>query len=156
MTEPSPFAPPKAARLPSPARVWVPALGFMLLGMMGAALGHVWVRLQQIQTGYALSRERRAARELAESQKRLRLEAAVLKQPQRIERIARVRLGMTAPDPSKIHVVRVARTAERRGPTPPRTAAGATPAPAAAGGIAAGAIPTPAAVAQVQASEARP
>jgi hypothetical protein len=84
MSEPTPLAPPKAPRLPSPARVWVPALGFLLLGVMGAALGHVWVRLQQIQTGYALSQERREARSLAESQKRLRLEAAVLKQPQRI------------------------------------------------------------------------
>jgi cell division protein FtsL len=109
-------------RLPTTARVWVPALAFLLLGVMGAALGHVWVRLQQIQTGYALSRERREARSLAETQKRLRLEAAVLKQPQRIERIARVRLGMTAPDPGKIHIVRVARTAEKRPAAPPKTA----------------------------------
>ncbi|MBI5478331.1 MAG: cell division protein FtsL [Deltaproteobacteria bacterium] len=145
MSAPTPLAPPRTPRLPSidstprasakpplalthrfaarsPARVWVPALGFMLLGVMGAALGHVWVRLQQIQTGYALSQERREARGLAETQKRLRLEAAVLKQPQRIERIARVRLGMTAPDPSKIHIVRVARTAERR-PGPPASTA---------------------------------
>jgi cell division protein FtsL len=119
MTAPTPLSLPRTVRLPSTARVWVPALGFVLLGVLGAALGHVWVRLQQIQSGYALSQERREARSLAETQKRLRLEAAVLKQPQRIERIARVRLGMTAPDPSKIHLVRVARPAERR-PSPPR------------------------------------
>jgi cell division protein FtsL len=108
-----PITPPRPSRLPTTARVWVPALAFLLLGIMGAALGHVWVRLQQIQTGYALSQERRQARELAETQKRLRLEAAVLKQPQRIERLARVRLGMTAPAPSQLHVVRVPRTAAR-------------------------------------------
>jgi len=113
MDRPTPLTPPRPVRLPTTARVWVPALAFMLLGIMGAALGHVWVRLQQIQTGYALSQERRQARELAETQKRLRLEAAVLKQPQRIERIARVRLGMTAPDPGKMHIVRVPRTAAR-------------------------------------------
>ncbi len=128
MEPPTPIMPPRGARFPSTARVWVPALAFLLLGVMGAALGHVWVRLQQIQTGYALSKERRQARELAENQKRLRLEAAVLKQPQRIERIARVRLGMTAPDPSRIHVVRVPRTAERPAP-PPRTTALAHAAP---------------------------
>jgi cell division protein FtsL len=122
MTSPPPAVPPRPLRLPSTARVWVPALGFLLLGVMGAALGHVWVRLQQIQTGYSLSQERREARTLAETQKRLRLEAAVLKQPQRIERIARVRLGMTAPDPSKMHIVRVPRTAEKR-PAPARATA---------------------------------
>jgi cell division protein FtsL len=127
--EPSaPIMPPRGAHFPSTARVWVPALAFLLLGVMGAALGHVWVRLQQIQTGYSLSKERRQARELAENQKRLRLEAAVLKQPQRIERIARVRLGMTAPDPAKIHVVRVPRTAERP-PAPVRATALAHAAP---------------------------
>jgi cell division protein FtsL len=122
MSAPAPLAPPRPLRLPTPARVWVPTLGLLLFGVMGAALGHVWVRLQQIQTGYGLSHERREARALAETQKRLRLEAAVLKQPQRIERIARVRLGMTAPDPSKIHIVQVPRTAERRPGAPARTA----------------------------------
>jgi len=120
MSAPAPVAPSRTLRLPSTARVWVPALGFLLLGVMGAALGHVWVRLQQIQTGYSLSRERREARALAETQKRLRLEAAVLKQPQRIERIARTRLGMTAPYPARIHIVRVTRTAERHASAPPR------------------------------------
>jgi cell division protein FtsL len=119
MDRPPPLTPPRPVQLPTTARVWVPALAFMLLGIMGAALGHVWVRLQQIQTGYSLSQERRQARELAETQKRLRLEAAVLKQPQRIERIARVRLGMTAPDPGKMHIVRVPRPAEKRAATPP-------------------------------------
>ena len=113
MSAPAPVAPSRTLRLPSTARVWVPALGFLLLGVMGAALGHGWVRLQQVQTGYSLSRERREARALAETQKRLRLEAAVLKQPQRIERLARVRLGMTAPDQSRLHIVRVPRTAAR-------------------------------------------
>ena len=128
MEHPPPIMPPRGSRFPSTARVWVPALAFLLLGVMGASLGHVWVRLQQIQTGYALSKERRQARELAENQKRLRLEAAVLKQPQRIERIARVRLGMTAPEPAKIHLVRVPRTAERPS-TPGRTPALAHAAP---------------------------
>jgi cell division protein FtsL len=128
MTAPAPVTPSRL-RFPSTARVWVPALAFMLLGVMGAALGHVWVRLQQIQTGYALSQERREARALAETQKRLRLEAAVLKQPQRIERIARTRLGMTAPDPARIHVVRVTRTAERRPAPPARDATALAAAP---------------------------
>lgn len=132
MSTPAPLPSPRPSRLPTTARVWVPTLAFLLLGVMGAALGHVWVRLQQIQTGYALSRERREARGLAESQKRLRLEAAVLKQPQRIERIARVRLGMTAPDPSKIHIVRVARTAAQGPAAPADTALAHAAAPGAA------------------------
>jgi cell division protein FtsL len=136
----APLGPPRQPRLPSAARVWVPTLAFLLLGVLGAALGHVWVRLQQIQVGYALSHERHEARALAETQKRLRLEAAVLKQPQRIERIARVRLGMTAPDPAAIHVIRVARSAGRR-PAATHTALArggeATPAAAAAAAVAA-------------------
>jgi cell division protein FtsL len=129
MSAPAPVSPSRTLRLPSTARMWVPALSLMLLGVMGAALGHVWVRLQQIQTGYSLSKERREARSLTETQKRLRLEAAVLKQPQRIERIARTRLGMTAPDPAKIHIVRVTRTAERRPGAPARDATALAAAP---------------------------
>jgi len=89
----------------------VPLLLTLLVGLSAGALVHVWIRLQQIQTGYALSQQRRTAHELTQAQRRLRIEAAVLKHPARIERIARSRLGMAPPEPAAIHVVRVPRVA---------------------------------------------
>ena len=56
---------------------------------------------------------------LSETQKRLRLELEVLKQPKRIEQIARTRLGMLPPDPNAIHVVRVAKGEKRHRATNP-------------------------------------
>jgi cell division protein FtsL len=124
VTSEMPPLPQRGASRPARGRAVV-ALLVVLAALAAAALGHVWVRLQQIQVGYALSRETREAHRLAESQKRLRIEAAVLKHPARIERIARTRLNMSPPDADKIHPVRPTRLAgaERhalaRAPLPP-------------------------------------
>ncbi|HEY3353854.1 MAG TPA: cell division protein FtsL [Polyangia bacterium] len=111
--------PPSSRRLPGVERRAVPVLLALLFGVMGACLAHVWVRMQQIQTGYALSQERRESQQLAQTHRRLRIEAAVLKHPARVERIARARLGMAAPEPDAIHTVRVARPGQVARPPRP-------------------------------------
>jgi cell division protein FtsL len=110
--DPEPIREAPCSRRPSGrTRRAVPLLLTLLVGLTAGALVHVRIRLQQIHTGYALSQQRRTAHELTQAQKRLRIEAAVLKHPARIERIARTRLGMAPPEPTAIHVVRVPRVA---------------------------------------------
>ena len=67
-----------------------------------AALCHVWVRSQVVQLGYEIATEKRAADELAQANQRLRLEVDSLKNPARVELIARRDLKMEPPDPAHI------------------------------------------------------
>lgn len=59
-----------------------------------AALFHAWVRTRVTEEGYRLSRLSAEHRELVRDHERLQLLAAQLKSPQRIEQLARTRLGM--------------------------------------------------------------
>lgn len=81
------------------------ALVFSLLVALG--LGYVYLRLGVIHTGYAIGEELRELRELEEEGRRLRLELSLLRDPARLERLAREQLGMTRPDPAAIRRVRV-------------------------------------------------
>ena len=59
-----------------------------------AALFHAWVRTRVTEEGYRLSRLSAEHRELVREHERLQLQAAQLRSPQRIEALARARLGM--------------------------------------------------------------
>lgn len=89
-------------------RGWVVFLIAIAFALTAAAVAHVWVRLRVIHLGYQISRGSMEEQRLLEQHKRLELEAAVLRQPGRIEQIARERLGMARPDPERIHVIRIA------------------------------------------------
>ncbi len=73
--------------------------------LVGAALLHVWTRLEVIRIGYALSEQTKIHRALREHEQRLRLELATQKDPAAIERVAREQLHMAPPDPSSIRVI---------------------------------------------------
>jgi len=88
-------------------RGWVVFLVAVTVALTAAAVAHVWVRLRVIHLGYQISRASVEEQQLVEQNKRLKIEAAVLRQPGRIEQIARERLGMQRPDPGHIHVIRV-------------------------------------------------
>ena len=70
-----------------------------------AALAHVWVRMQVVELGYEIAREKTAGDELAMANARLRIEVEGLKNPARVEQLAKKDLKMTAPDPVKIRVI---------------------------------------------------
>ncbi|HJZ86723.1 MAG TPA: cell division protein FtsL [Polyangia bacterium] len=72
----------------------------------GAALAHVWVRSQVVQLGYDIAREKRQVEELTQANQRLRIEVDWLKNPARVEDIARRELSMEPPDPARIRVIR--------------------------------------------------
>jgi cell division protein FtsL len=115
--------------------------------LVGAALLHVWTRLEVIRIGYALSEQTKIHRALREHEQRLRLELATQKDPAAIERVAREQLHMAPPDPSSIRIISGPRHAgSPRGSRPPRgrtTTDGGTgtPRPPAPGPAAPGAHP---------------
>ena len=69
---------------------------------LAVALLLVWVRLQVVRTGYELSAARRLEHRLEQEQRELELEFATLTSPRRLEKLARVRLGMRPPAPGQV------------------------------------------------------
>lgn len=84
-----------------------------------AALAHVWVRLQVVRLGYQISHETEREKRLQQVHRKLQVERALLRSPERLERLARERLNLTLPDPGTIQRLKTKRThRRRRGMTP--------------------------------------
>jgi cell division protein FtsL len=79
----------------------VALFGVVVLG----GVAHVGVRLKVIHAGYALGQAEEARDRLEEEHRKLLVQVAQLRSPERIETIARDQLGMVHADPSKIRVV---------------------------------------------------
>ena len=90
-------APAKAAE-----RELMTAIGIGMLVVVGVALLLVWVRLQAVDTGYALSAARHLAHRLEQEQRELHMEISTLTSPRRLEQVARERLNMGPPTPGQI------------------------------------------------------
>lgn len=69
-----------------------------------ACIAHVWLRLQVIRIGYDLSAARAMQLRLEHERRELEIELATLRDPARIERVAR-RLGMIAPRAGQVSVL---------------------------------------------------
>ena len=97
-----------AARPPLLARVVRRLLVRRLLALGGllvlACMAHVWLRLQVIRLGYDLSAARAMQLRLEHERRELEIELATLRDPARIERVAR-RLGMIAPRAGQVVVL---------------------------------------------------
>jgi cell division protein FtsL len=78
-------------------------LACALLG--GAGLFQIWMRTQVTEQGYRLSRLSTERQQLQRERERLQLAAAQLASPQRIEEIARARLGMGPPGADRVIVL---------------------------------------------------
>jgi cell division protein FtsL len=76
----------------------------IVLGVTLAATAHVAVHSKRIEVAIALGKEEKTFRELTEERRRLEIEIGMLKDPGRIIRIARERLGMHPPAPSDIRL----------------------------------------------------
>ncbi|HWE26025.1 MAG TPA: cell division protein FtsL [Myxococcales bacterium] len=75
-------------------------------GLLSAgALLQIWVRTRVTEQGYRLSRLAGERQQLLRENERLQLAAARLGSPQRIEDLARARLGMGPPPPDRIIVL---------------------------------------------------
>jgi len=107
----------RQAAAPEPSRLAPALVGFaawigriapilaiaLLVGIVAvAALHRVAVRHSIVSLGYRISAEATRRHRLEEEKRRLKLELATLRAPDRIERLARERLGMVPPDPARI------------------------------------------------------
>lgn len=83
----------------------LPILGFIVLFLL-LSLFFVWSRLQVLNLEYDISRLEGQLRHGRQEATQLRLEAASLRHPGRIEQVARQDLGLKLPDPSQMIIVR--------------------------------------------------
>jgi cell division protein FtsL len=67
-----------------------------------ALFAYGWQHYQWIQYGYRIEEARKKKDELSETSRQLRLERAFLRNPERIDAIARGQLGMVAPAPGQL------------------------------------------------------
>jgi cell division protein FtsL len=88
-------------------------LGAFLL-VVGVATAQVSLRYRAIRAGYELGERMDELRALDEQNRKLRLELSLLRSPERIERLARDKLGLVRPEPGHIRVVRVEGELARR------------------------------------------
>jgi cell division protein FtsL len=86
---------------------WRHNLGVALLGLalVGVALSHVWLRLQVVHLGYVLSTTSKLQNQLEQEQRELKVELATLTSPDRLEAMARKRLGLAAPEKGQVIVL---------------------------------------------------
>ena len=78
---------------------------FVTCTLCCALLLHAWVRTAVTERGYTLSRLSAEYRELVRENEGLRIRAAELKSPQRIEELARARLHMGPPAVDRVVVL---------------------------------------------------
>ena len=75
------------------------------VGLVGVVLLHVWVRLQVVRLGYALSSATKLQGQLEQERRELTLELATLTSPERLETMARKRLGLVPPEKGQVIVL---------------------------------------------------
>ena len=92
--------------LRSTASRWRLFLGIFLgIALIAAVLVHVWLRLQVVRMGYVLSTTSKLQTRLEQENRELKVELATLTSPDRLEALARQRLGLAAPEKGQIIVL---------------------------------------------------
>jgi cell division protein FtsL len=86
----------------SSARLGYSTWVFVAAVLMAVALIYVWSHIHMTELEYQIARELTSREQLIEEQKRLKIELATLKSPQRIESIAREKLQMTYPEREQV------------------------------------------------------
>lgn len=83
----------------------LPVLGFIAL-LMGVSLFFVWSRVQVTGLEYEISQLESSLRSVQQETSNLRLEAASLSNPERIERVARKELNLRLPSAEQVITVK--------------------------------------------------
>jgi len=74
-------------------------------GLIALVLVHVWLRLQVVHTGYVLSTTSKLQGRLEQENRELKIELATLTSPERLESLARQRLGLITPEKGQVIVL---------------------------------------------------
>ena len=82
--------------------VWVVVLA---VGLMGLVWLHVWLRLQVVRMGYVLSTTSKLQSRLEQENRELKIELATMTSPERLESLARRRLGLRQPEKGQVIVL---------------------------------------------------
>ncbi len=77
----------------------------LALCLVVLALLHVWLRLQVVHVGYVLSTTSKLQNQLEQENRELTLELATLTSPERLEEMARVRLGLMRPEKGQVVIL---------------------------------------------------
>jgi len=77
----------------------------MSLVLIGVVLIHVWLRLQVVRFGYVLSTTSKLQTRLEQENRELKLELAIMTSPDRLEALARKRLGLVPPEKGQVIVL---------------------------------------------------
>ena len=77
-------------------------LGFALISVV---LAHVWLRLQVVRMGYVLSTTSKLQTRLEQENRELKFELATLNSPERLDALARQRLGLVTPERGQVVVL---------------------------------------------------
>lgn len=77
----------------------------MLFLFMGSGIGYVWSTFRRTQIGYDLSQLKREEIRLRDQNRKLRLDLAILKSPQYLEKMAIQKLGLRQPTPEQIIIL---------------------------------------------------
>lgn len=75
------------------------------VGLIALVLIHVWLRLQVVHTGYVLATTSKLQSRLEQENRQLKIELATLTSPERLESLARDRLGLRAPEKGQVIVL---------------------------------------------------
>jgi cell division protein FtsL len=78
----------------------------IFLWLLLSGFGYVWCRVQVVELGYQLSEIHRQHTQLLNDNKKLHLELARLKAPERVQRIAIEQLGLKHPTKDQIVVLK--------------------------------------------------
>jgi cell division protein FtsL len=80
--------------------IWTFGFILFLLGLI-----HVWLRLQVVHMGYVLSTTAKLQGHLEQENRELKVELATLTSPDRLEAMARRRLGLKSPEKGQVIVL---------------------------------------------------
>lgn len=79
---------------------------FVAFVLMVVAITYVWSHLQMTKLSYQIAEEMASKEQLLEDQRKLKLELATLKSPQRIEAIAKSSLNLSYPEKEQVIVIK--------------------------------------------------
>ena len=80
-------------------------VALLALLLVGVVLVHVWLRLQVVKTGYVLATATKLQTRLEQENRELQIELATLTSPDRLEALARRRLGLVPPEKGQVIVL---------------------------------------------------